>query len=108
MGSQMNFNEKLSGGKPLSLIQFKKEWNGASQIISMIYDDLARSYQGIADFHVVDFEKESDLSRSFGVTEVPTILFIKGGEIVDHAVGLISKNILIAKIETALSNSPCQ
>jgi thioredoxin 1 len=103
MGSRSNFNRKLAEGKLLSLVQFKTEWNGASQIISMIYDDLARSYQGMIDFHVVDFEKETELSKAFGVTEVPTILFFKGGQIIDHAIGLVPKNVLIAKIETALN-----
>ncbi len=105
MVNKMNFNRKLAEGKPLSLVQFKAEWNGASQIISMIYEDLARSYKGMVDFHVVDFEKETDLSKAFGVTEVPTILFFKSGQIIDHAVGLIPKNVLIAKIEMALNNS---
>jgi thioredoxin 1 len=105
MGSRLNFNKKLAEGKPLSLVQFKAEWNGASQIISMIYEDLAQSYQGMADFHIVDFENETELSKAFGVTEVPTILFIKSGQIIDHAIGLIPKNVLIAKIETALNNS---
>jgi thioredoxin 1 len=105
MVNKMNFNRKLAEGKPLSLVQFKTEWNGASQIISMIYDDLARSYKGMVDFHVIDFEEETDLSKAFGVTEVPTILFFKSGQIIDHAVGLIPKNVLIAKIEMALNNS---
>jgi len=105
MRSKMSLNEKLAEGKTLSLVQFKAEWNGASQIISMIYDDLAHSYQGMADFHVVDVEQETELSNSFGVSEVPTILFFKSGQIVDHAIGLTPKNILIAKIEAALNNS---
>jgi len=104
MVNTTGFNRKLAEGKPLSLVQFKSEWNGASQIISMIYDDLAESYQGLVDFHVIDFEKETDLSRALGVTEVPTILFFKSGQIIDHAVGLTPKNVLIAKIEMALNN----
>jgi|SRR5450432_226315 len=105
MGSKMNLNQKLAEGKAVSLVQFKAEWNGASQIISMIYDDLARSYQGMADFHIVDVEKETELSSSFGITEVPTILFFKSGQIIDHAVGLMPKNVLIAKIEMALNHT---
>src|SRR5216683_2154167 len=105
MVDKMKFNQKLAGGKPLSLVQFKAEWNGASQIISMIYDDLASSYQGLADFHVIDFEKETELRKAFGVTEAPTILFFRSGQIIDHVIGLVPKNVLIAKIESALNNS---
>ena len=70
----------------------------------MIYDDLSIVYDGSANFYTVDIEEEKRLSKAFGIMEVPTILFFRNGELIDHAVGMISKNALIAKIETALSN----
>jgi thioredoxin 1 len=85
-------------------VHFITEWNGASQITSLIYDDLSNSYNGSVTFYTVNIEKEKQLSETFGIIEVPTILFFRNGELIDHAVGLVSKNALIAKIETALSN----
>jgi thioredoxin 1 len=85
-------------------VQFITEWNGPSQIISMIYADLSNSYNGSVKFYTVNIEREKQLSDTFGIMEVPTILFFRNGELIDHAVGLISKNALIAKIEAALSN----
>ena len=87
----------------LTLVQFRTEWSGACQIVSMIYDDLAKSYEGSASFFTVDMETEDYLVKEFGVTDTPTILFFQAGKIVDHATGLIPKNILISKIESALS-----
>ena len=89
----------------LSLVQFKVEWNGACQIVSMIYDDLAKSYAGSADFFTVNMETETTLAKQFGVNEVPAILFFRNGKLVDHVMGLIPKNGLISKIENALSAS---
>ena len=94
-----NFKKEVSESNTLSLVQFKTDWNGASQIVSMIYDDLATSYKGMVNFHTVDFENESLLVHEYGVMEVPTILFFKGGKIIDHVVGLVPKNALITKIE---------
>ncbi len=105
MGIKLNFNRETVNRKSLSIVQFKTEWNGACQIISMIYDDLAMSYQDAADFYTVDYEQEPGLSKEYGVIEVPTILFFKDGQLVDHAIGLIPKNVLIAKIETALNST---
>jgi thioredoxin len=102
--TQTNFNEEALSGRTLSLIQFKTDWKGSCQIVSMIYDDLAKSYNGTANFFTIDFETEILLVNKYGVREVPTILFYKNGKLVDHAVGLISKNVLISKIENALSN----
>src|SRR5437764_13696869 len=104
MITQSNFKEQVLGSGQLSLVQFKTEWRSSCQILSMIYDDLAKNYNGLANFYTVDFEKEIALVNEYGVTEVPTILFYKGGKLVDHTIGLISKNTLIAKIENALSN----
>ena len=89
----------------LSLVQFKTEWNGACQIVSMIYDDLAKAYKGTANFFTVDVEEETHLGKEYGINEIPTILFFKSGKVIDHATGLIPKNVLISKIENALSAS---
>jgi len=89
----------------LSLVQFRTEWNGACQIVSVIYDDLASAYQGTANFFTVDVEEETHLGKEYGIVEIPTILFFKSGKVIDHAKGLIPKNVLITKIENALSAS---
>jgi thioredoxin 1 len=99
-----NFKDEVLGSRELSLVQFKTEWKGTCQILSLIYDDLARSYKGMANFYTVDFENEAALVNEYGVVDVPTILFYKSGKLVDHTIGLISKNALISKIENALSN----
>ena len=104
MITQVNFKEEVLESMELSLVQFKTEWKGSCQILSMIYDDLAKSYTGVANFYTVDFENEIGLVNEYGVVDVPTILFYKSGKLVDHTIGLISKNELISKIENALSN----
>jgi thioredoxin 1 len=87
----------------LTLVQFKKEFNGACQIVSAIFKDLAKMYKAQAEFFVVDIEKEPELGKQYGIMEIPTILFFCNGEVVDHVTGLAAKNELIAKIENALS-----
>ncbi|TMI95782.1 MAG: thioredoxin family protein [Bacteroidetes bacterium] len=89
----------------LSIVQFKTDWNGASQIVSMIYEDLAKAYKGSANFFTVDAEEEIHLGKEYGINEIPTILFFKSGKVIDYVTGLIPKNVLITKIENALSSS---
>jgi len=96
------FAKAVTESTTLSLVHFKTEWNGACQIVSAICDDLAKAYRGSAKFFSVDIEKENGLQEQFGVIELPTILFFKSGEVIDFAVGLTPKNILISKIENAL------
>jgi thioredoxin 1 len=105
MISKTNFRKEVIDSPGLSLVQFKKDWNGACQIISPIYEELARSYKGQAKFFTIDVEKEPGIDLEFGVMELPTILFFRSGEVVDHVTGLIPKNMMISKIETALTSA---
>jgi thioredoxin 1 len=97
------FTKEVINNMNLTLVQFRTEWNSACQIVSMIYDDLAKSYNGLVNFFTVDMETENHLGKEYGITDIPTILFFKSGKIIDHATGLIPKTLLISKIETALT-----
>lgn len=87
----------------LSLVQFTKQWNGASQIIAPVYNELSASYNGVVNFFTVDVEMEQGLDSEYGVRDIPTILFFKKGKVIDHAIGLTPKNVLISKIENAMA-----
>lgn len=100
--SRDQFKEEVIDNIHLSLVQFKLEWSGACQIISPMYEELAKSYIGQAKFFTVDIEKEKGLENEYGVTEIPTILFFKSGKVIDHVTGLTPKNVVISKIENAL------
>lgn len=97
------FVEQVIDNKNLSLVQFKIEWSGACQIISPIYEELAASYKGQASFYTVDVESETGIDVEYGIQELPTILFFKSGKVIDHVRGLTPKNVMITKIENALS-----
>jgi thioredoxin 1 len=101
--SGKSFEKEVKEAKTLSLVQFKAEWSGACQIIAPVYEELARHYQGTANFFITDIETDDSLEKEYGVNEVPTILFFKDGIIIDHSIGLTSKNTLIEKIENALT-----
>lgn len=87
----------------LSLIHFKAKWSGACQIASLIYEDLAKSYEDAARFYNIDIEEETGLDDEYGISGIPTILFFRCGQVVDCARGLTSKTELIEKIENALA-----
>lgn len=103
--SKTTFKKEVVDSTGLALVHFTTEWNGACQIISPVYEELARSYTGQVGFYTVDVEKETGIDTEYGVMELPTILFFKSGRVIDHITGLIPKNLIIAKIENALTTS---
>lgn len=102
--TKATFDKEVLNNINLSLVQFKTEWNGACQIVAAMYKGLESSYKGIVNFYTVDKDKEQELAGRFGIVEIPAILFFMRGKVVDHAVGLIPKNMLIQKIENAISS----
>jgi thioredoxin 1 len=103
MISRKDFKKEVVDNMSLSIVQFTLEWSGACQIISPMYDELASSYKGQAKFFTVDVEKERGIDGEYGIMELPTILFFKRGKVIDHITGLAPKNVMISKIENALS-----
>lgn len=103
MISIKDLKKEVADNMSLSLVQFTLEWSGSCQIISPMYEELASSYKGQAKFYTVDLEKESRIDGEYGIIELPTILFFKSGKVIDHISGLTPKNVMISKIENALS-----
>ena len=97
------FKTKVTESQLLSLVKVKTRWSGACQIVEPFYKELSQVYRGVANFFIVDTEHDNSLAERFGIMELPTILLFKNGNVVDHTTGLTSKQLLIEKIEQALS-----
>lgn len=102
--SRREFRKEVTESSVLTIVNFKADWSGACQIIEPVYNDLAKAYRSKVNFYTVDVEAENGIEREYGIMELPTILFFISGKIVDHAVGLTSRNILISKIENAIAH----
>ena len=71
-------------------------------MLSPTIDDLANEYEGKAVIGKVDVDDNPDIAEKFSIRNIPTILFVKNGEVVDKTVGAVPKNEIIDKIEANL------
>ena len=60
---------------------------------------MEKKYAGKIAFSRVDVDAEPQLAEQYNITAMPTLVFIKGGEVIDVAVGLMSEDELDAKLQ---------
>jgi thioredoxin 1 len=99
--TDQNFAEEvLSSGLPV-VVDFWAEWCLPCRTLTPIIDGLAAEYEGQVVIGKLNVETSPDTAAKFRVTNLPTLLFFKDGNVVAQHVGLLAKGPLKAKIDGA-------
>ena len=99
--TQDNLNDTISNND-IVLVDFWAEWCGPCRTIAPIIDELAAEYEGRVAIGKCDVDDNNAVATQFSVRNIPTILFIKGGQVVDKQVGACPKSVLEEKITKLL------
>lgn len=97
-----NFKETVLDSDQVSVVDFWAEWCGPCRLVTPIIEDLAKDYEGKAVIGKLNVDNNQQTSTKYGVRSIPTILFIKNGEVVDKHVGTATKATLAAKLEAVM------
>ncbi len=103
--TRKRFKKEVVESSGLVVVQFKTDWNGACQIITPVYEELAISYKSNVNFFTIDIDKEKAIAKEYGIMELPAMLFFKNGQVIDHVIGLVPKDVLITKLENAINQN---
>ena len=96
-----NFESLKNGQQPL-VVDFWATWCGPCRMVAPIIAELATEYDGKIAVGKCDVEECEDIAAEYGIRNIPTILFFKGGEVVDKLVGAQSKAKLEEKFKALL------
>jgi thioredoxin 1 len=97
-----NFEAEVLNGDKLSVIDFWAPWCGPCLALGPTIEALSKEYDGKVTVGKVNVDENPQLSINYGITSIPAVLFIKGGQVVDKQVGAAPKSIFEKKIQQHL------
>jgi thioredoxin 1 len=96
--SDADFATTVEGQAGLAMVDFWAAWCGPCRMIAPIVEELAGQYEGKVTVAKLDVDANPKSAARFGVRSIPTILFFKGGKVVDQVIGAVPKTALEQKI----------
>lgn len=100
--SDASFQEEVLNSKEPVLVDFWATWCGPCRMIAPLIEELAGEYAGRAKIAKMDVDSNQATPSAYGVRSIPTLLLFKDGRVVEQIVGAVGKNVLVAKLDSAL------
>lgn len=97
-----NFEELVVNSDKPVMIDFWAVWCGPCRMIAPIVEEMSAEYEGKAVIGKVDVDSNPNVAMKYGIRNIPTVLFVKNGEVVDKQVGAGPKQVFTAKLDALL------
>ncbi len=97
-----NFKDSVENAQGLSVVDFWAEWCGPCKMVAPLLEEMASEYAGKVSFFKLDVDSSRDTAQRFNIRSIPTLLFFKGGEVVDTVIGVRSKKDLTEIVDKHL------
>ena len=92
---------KYEGDLP-AVIDFYATWCGPCKKIAPIIEELAAEFDGKIAVGKCDVDENDEIAAQYGIRNIPTVLFIKDGQVVDKHVGAAPKSLFDEKFKALL------
>jgi thioredoxin 1 len=93
-----NFEAEVMQSDVPVLVDFSATWCGPCKQLKPIVEELAGEFSGKLKVAHVDVDQARNSAMKYGVMSVPTVLYMKGGEVQDQQIGMTSKDNMVEKI----------
>jgi len=93
-----NITEVL-GRNELVVLQFSADWCGPCRMLSPIIEGLSEVNTDVT-IGKLNVDNNGDTAKKYGIRSIPTVLFLKNGEVIDKMVGISTKEVFQEKINS--------
>ena len=97
--TEETFDAELGKHDEVLMVDFWAEWCAPCRAIAPTLEELARESAGKVSLAKVNVDDQPSLAARYGVRSIPTILFVKGGSVVDQVIGAVPKAQLKKKLD---------
>ena len=97
--TDQNFDEVvLQSDKPV-IVDFWAEWCGPCRMVGPIVEEIGNDYTDKALVGKLDVDSNPNVTKKYGIRNIPTVLFFKNGKVADKQVGAVPKSNLVNKLD---------
>jgi len=97
-----NFKHEVLESKLPVVVDFWTNWCGPCKMVAPIVEQLAKEFKDKVKIGKIDVDANPKTATTYGIMSIPTLMFFKGGKIMDQVVGVLSLSELKQKIEENL------
>jgi thioredoxin 1 len=101
--TDINFKQAALEKKGLTVVDFGAEWCGPCRQLAPTIEKLADEYDGVVNIGKMDVDNNPETPMKYGVRNIPTLIFLKDGVLLEKVVGAPTVTALQAKIESFLA-----
>lgn len=97
-----NFDELVAKSVIPVVLDFWAPWCGPCKAIAPYIEELSEKYKGKVLVAKVNIDDSGDLAMKFGIRNIPTVIFLKNGEVKEKIVGAVSKDKYSSVVDSLL------
>lgn len=94
-------SEVVKADRPV-LVDFWAPWCGPCRMLSPLVDELSKEYEGKVKVGKMNTDDNAQVATQFRISAIPTLLFFKGGKVVDQLVGVHPKTEIKKRLDALL------
>ncbi len=100
--TDQNFEEEVLKSELPVMVDLWAPWCGPCRMIAPVVDRLAKKYDSRFKFCRLNVDENQQTAAKYHVMSIPTLMFIKDGQVVETVVGAVSEQVLQPKVEELL------
>lgn len=101
--SDSNFQQDVLKSDTPVLVDFWAPWCGPCKIVSPVVEELAKEYQGKMKVGKMNVDENPEVSGSYSVMSIPTLMLFKNGQPVKSIIGAQGRDTIKGAIESVLA-----